>query len=163
MQYNCFHVFCRVLNFKFLLPTSFQHIFYWFLNFNFDCLHFNICWLLNFVSLQDPSALSRAQEEVGSVLQGRLPRYDDVKELKYLTRCIYESMRLYPHPPVCCILCPSHTMWSQCLSSVYCLGLDKAGSNCWCASWKLQGQCRSRYNDISVQYTSFSSGNHLGN
>lgn len=58
-----------------------------------------LTWTLYLLS-KDPSALSRAQEEVGSVLQGRLPRYDDVKELKYLTRCIYESMRLYPHPPV---------------------------------------------------------------
>ncbi|KAM0949494.1 putative carotene epsilon-hydroxylase [Dioscorea sansibarensis] len=58
-----------------------------------------LTWTLYLLS-KDPSALSRAQQEVGSVLQGRLPRYDDVKELKYLTRCIYESMRLYPHPPV---------------------------------------------------------------
>ncbi|MQL78749.1 hypothetical protein Taro_011194 [Colocasia esculenta] len=48
----------------------------------------------------DPSALSRAQEEVDRVLQGRAPSYEDVKELKYITRCIFESMRLYPHPPV---------------------------------------------------------------
>ncbi|XP_068645523.1 carotene epsilon-monooxygenase, chloroplastic isoform X2 [Aristolochia californica] len=44
--------------------------------------------------------LSRAQEEVDKVLQGRAPTYEDTKELKYLTRCINESMRLYPHPPV---------------------------------------------------------------
>ncbi|KAL8039604.1 hypothetical protein ABFX02_10G046900 [Erythranthe guttata] len=49
---------------------------------------------------KDPSSLRRAQEEVDSVLQGRLPTYEDIKNLKFLTRCIMESMRLYPHPPV---------------------------------------------------------------
>ncbi|XP_073001597.1 carotene epsilon-monooxygenase, chloroplastic [Typha latifolia] len=49
---------------------------------------------------KNPATLMRAQEEVDNVLQGRLPSYEDVKELKYLMRCINESMRLYPHPPV---------------------------------------------------------------
>ncbi|KAH0467753.1 hypothetical protein IEQ34_002786 [Dendrobium chrysotoxum] len=49
---------------------------------------------------EDSSALAKAQEEVDNVLGGKFPTYDDVKELKYLTRCIHESMRLYPHPPV---------------------------------------------------------------
>ncbi|KAL2933380.1 Carotene epsilon-monooxygenase chloroplastic [Bienertia sinuspersici] len=49
---------------------------------------------------KDPSSLSKAKEEVDKVLQGRLPSYEDTKELKYLTRCIVESLRLYPHPPV---------------------------------------------------------------
>ncbi|KAM7468246.1 hypothetical protein LguiB_015808 [Lonicera macranthoides] len=49
---------------------------------------------------KDPSSLKKAQEEVDRVLQGRLPTYDDVKDLKFLMRCINESMRLYPHPPV---------------------------------------------------------------
>ncbi|KAG6494494.1 hypothetical protein ZIOFF_049526 [Zingiber officinale] len=48
----------------------------------------------------DPSSLKRARHEVDEVLQGRPPRYEDVKELKYLMRCIHESLRLYPHPPV---------------------------------------------------------------
>lgn len=42
----------------------------------------------------------KAQEEVDRVLQGRPPTYADIKNLKFLTRCINESMRLYPHPPV---------------------------------------------------------------
>lgn len=42
----------------------------------------------------------KAQEEVDRVLQGRSPSYEDIKDLKFLTRCINESMRLYPHPPV---------------------------------------------------------------
>lgn len=58
--------------------------------------------LIHLFSLQDSSSLIKAQEEVDSVLQGRLPSYEDVKELKFLTRCIMESLRLYPHPPVGC-------------------------------------------------------------
>lgn len=42
----------------------------------------------------------KAQEEVDRVLQGRPPSFEDIKNLKYVTRCINESMRLYPHPPV---------------------------------------------------------------
>ena len=51
--------------------------------------------------MQDSSALMKAQEEVDRILQGRPPSYKDVKDLKFLTRCIIESLRLYPHPPVC--------------------------------------------------------------
>ncbi|KQJ97695.1 carotene epsilon-monooxygenase, chloroplastic [Brachypodium distachyon] len=58
-----------------------------------------LTWTVYLLS-KDPAALRRAQDEVDRVLQGRLPRYEDVKELKYLMRCINESMRLYPHPPV---------------------------------------------------------------
>lgn len=50
--------------------------------------------------MQDSSALAKAQEEVDRVLQGRRPAYEDIKDLKFLTRCIIESLRLYPHPPV---------------------------------------------------------------
>ncbi|XP_057462221.1 carotene epsilon-monooxygenase, chloroplastic-like isoform X2 [Actinidia eriantha] len=49
---------------------------------------------------KDPSSLKKAQEEVDRVLQGRPPTYEDIKDLKFLTRCINESLRLYPHPPV---------------------------------------------------------------
>ncbi|XP_038982737.1 carotene epsilon-monooxygenase, chloroplastic isoform X3 [Phoenix dactylifera] len=58
-----------------------------------------LTWTLYLLS-KDSSTLIKAQQEVDEVLQGRLPRYEDVKELKYLMRCINESMRLYPHPPV---------------------------------------------------------------
>ncbi|KZV58072.1 carotene epsilon-monooxygenase, chloroplastic-like [Dorcoceras hygrometricum] len=44
--------------------------------------------------------LRKARDEVDKVLQGLLPTYEDIKNLKFLTRCIMESMRLYPHPPV---------------------------------------------------------------
>lgn len=57
------------------------------------------CNLMDFF-LQNPATLVKAQEEIDRVLQGRLPTYENIKELKYLTRCIYESLRLYPHPPV---------------------------------------------------------------
>lgn len=49
---------------------------------------------------KSPSTLRKAQEEVDKILQGRAPTFEDVKNLKFLTRCINESMRLYPHPPV---------------------------------------------------------------
>ncbi|KAL6905297.1 hypothetical protein ACP4OV_002898 [Aristida adscensionis] len=63
-------------------------------------LTWTIYLLSNITILKDSAALRKAQDEVDRVLQGRLPRYEDVKELKYLMRCINESMRLYPHPPV---------------------------------------------------------------
>ncbi|XP_019186395.1 PREDICTED: carotene epsilon-monooxygenase, chloroplastic [Ipomoea nil] len=49
---------------------------------------------------KNPSALRKAQEEVDKVLGGRNPTYEDIKNLKFVTRCITESLRLYPHPPV---------------------------------------------------------------
>ncbi|XP_058212749.1 carotene epsilon-monooxygenase, chloroplastic isoform X1 [Rhododendron vialii] len=49
---------------------------------------------------KDPLALSKVQEEVDRVLKGRPPTYEDIKNLKFLTCCINESLRLYPHPPV---------------------------------------------------------------
>ncbi|KAK9158718.1 hypothetical protein Scep_005292 [Stephania cephalantha] len=58
-----------------------------------------LTWTVYLLS-KNPSSLIKAQEEVDRVLQGRFPTYEDVKELKYLMRCINESMRLYPHPPV---------------------------------------------------------------
>ncbi|XP_059646791.1 carotene epsilon-monooxygenase, chloroplastic [Cornus florida] len=58
-----------------------------------------LTWTLYLLS-KDPSSLIKAQEEVDRVLQGRPPGYEDIKDLKFLMRCINESMRLYPHPPV---------------------------------------------------------------
>ncbi|KAL5724940.1 carotene epsilon-hydroxylase [Ranunculus cassubicifolius] len=58
-----------------------------------------LTWTLYLLS-KNPSSLTTALEEIDRVLQGRRPTYDDIKELKYVTRCINESMRLYPHPPV---------------------------------------------------------------
>ncbi|CAM8964623.1 unnamed protein product [Rhodiola kirilowii] len=58
-----------------------------------------LTWTLYLLS-KNSSSLRKAQEEIDQVLQGRNPTYEDVKELKFVTRCINESMRLYPHPPV---------------------------------------------------------------
>ena len=44
---------------------------------------------------------SQAQAEVDAVLGGReTMTVADYKALRYTMRCINESMRLYPHPPV---------------------------------------------------------------
>ncbi|KAJ7554463.1 hypothetical protein O6H91_06G141600 [Diphasiastrum complanatum] len=58
-----------------------------------------LTWTVYLLS-KNPTALVKVQAELTEVLRGRKPKYADVKELKYLTRCINESMRLYPHPPV---------------------------------------------------------------
>ncbi|XP_017977955.1 PREDICTED: carotene epsilon-monooxygenase, chloroplastic [Theobroma cacao] len=58
-----------------------------------------LTWTLYLLS-KDSSTLLKAREEVDRVLKGRPPAYEDIKDLKFLTRCITESLRLYPHPPV---------------------------------------------------------------
>ncbi|XP_022746498.1 carotene epsilon-monooxygenase, chloroplastic [Durio zibethinus] len=58
-----------------------------------------LTWTLYLLS-KDSSSLLKAQQEVDRVLEGRPPAYEDIKDLKFLTRCITESLRLYPHPPV---------------------------------------------------------------
>ncbi|XWS59588.1 hypothetical protein CRYUN_Cryun08bG0135000 [Craigia yunnanensis] len=58
-----------------------------------------LTWTLYLLS-KNPSSLLKAQQEVDRVLEGRPPAYEDIKDLKFLTRCITESLRLYPHPPV---------------------------------------------------------------
>ncbi|XP_031285161.1 carotene epsilon-monooxygenase, chloroplastic isoform X2 [Pistacia vera] len=58
-----------------------------------------LTWTLYLLS-KDSDSLIKAQEEVDRVLHGRPPSFEDVKDLKFIMRCINESMRLYPHPPV---------------------------------------------------------------
>ncbi|XP_059462793.1 carotene epsilon-monooxygenase, chloroplastic [Corylus avellana] len=58
-----------------------------------------LTWTLYLLS-KNSTSLVKAQEEIDRVLQGRPPTYEDIKDLKFLTRCIIESLRLYPHPPV---------------------------------------------------------------
>lgn len=58
-----------------------------------------LTWTVYLLS-KNPGPLAKAQDELERVLGGRRPEFEDIKELKYLTRCISESMRLYPHPPV---------------------------------------------------------------
>lgn len=45
---------------------------------------------------QNPECEARLHEELDSVLQGRLPTYEDIPNLPYTEMVISESMRLYP-------------------------------------------------------------------
>jgi cytochrome P450 len=49
-------------------------------------------WLL----AQHPAAAARLAEELGAVLGGRAPSFDDVPQLRYTHDLIAEAMRLYP-------------------------------------------------------------------
>ncbi|CAM6075323.1 unnamed protein product [Sphagnum tenellum] len=49
---------------------------------------------------QNPAATAKLQKEVDSVLGDKLPNTEDMKNLKYTSRVINESLRLYPQPPV---------------------------------------------------------------
>lgn len=80
-----------------MIVSSLSAIFPFFPGFG---LYAYLRFLLSLFVIQDSSSLEKARDEVDKVLQGRLPTYEDIKNLKFLTRCIMESMRLYPHPPV---------------------------------------------------------------
>ncbi|CAL5220979.1 g3089 [Coccomyxa viridis] len=59
-----------------------------------------LTWTLYLLE-QNPSAMAKAHEEVDRVMgQKAQPEVADYTQLKYLMRCVNESMRLYPHPPV---------------------------------------------------------------
>mmetsp|Transcript_29603 Transcript_29603/g.96419 ORF Transcript_29603/g.96419 Transcript_29603/m.96419 type:complete len:556 (-) Transcript_29603:246-1913(-) len=59
-----------------------------------------LTWTL-YLLAQNADKMAEAQREIDRVLgPERAPAFDDYAELKYLTRCVNESMRLYPHPPV---------------------------------------------------------------
>ncbi|KAJ0966589.1 hypothetical protein J5N97_023506 [Dioscorea zingiberensis] len=58
-----------------------------------------LTWTFYLLS-KEPSIMSKLQDEVDSVLGDRLPTLEDMKKLKYTTRVINESLRLYPQPPV---------------------------------------------------------------
>jgi cytochrome P450 len=45
---------------------------------------------------QNPEAEARFHAEIDTVLDGRLPTFDDLPQLKYVERVFSESMRLYP-------------------------------------------------------------------
>ncbi|WOL18249.1 protein LUTEIN DEFICIENT 5, chloroplastic [Canna indica] len=47
-----------------------------------------------------PEVVAKLQDEVDTVLGDRFPTIEDMKKLKYTTRVINESLRLYPQPPV---------------------------------------------------------------
>ncbi len=43
----------------------------------------------------------QAQQEIDDIMGDRpQPNMQDYMKLKYVMRCVNESMRLYPHPPV---------------------------------------------------------------
>lgn len=48
----------------------------------------------------NPNVVAKLQEEVDSVIGDRFPTLEDMKKLKYTTRVMNESLRLYPQPPV---------------------------------------------------------------
>ncbi|KAL8122351.1 protein LUTEIN DEFICIENT 5, chloroplastic isoform X1 [Apium graveolens] len=58
-----------------------------------------LTWTFYLLS-KEPSAMLKLQNEVDSVLGDRIPTIEDMKKLKYTTRVINESLRLYPQPPV---------------------------------------------------------------
>lgn len=58
-----------------------------------------LTWTFYLLSTE-PSVLSKLQAEVDSVLGDRFPTIEDMKKLKYTSRVINESLRLYPQPPV---------------------------------------------------------------
>ncbi|XP_027184401.1 protein LUTEIN DEFICIENT 5, chloroplastic [Coffea eugenioides] len=58
-----------------------------------------LTWTFYLLS-KEPSVLAKLQNEVDAVLGDRFPTMEDLKKLKYTTRVINESLRLYPQPPV---------------------------------------------------------------
>ncbi|PKI55503.1 hypothetical protein CRG98_024115 [Punica granatum] len=58
-----------------------------------------LTWTFYLLS-KEPRAVANLQNEVDSVLGDRYPTIEDMKKLKYTTRVINESLRLYPQPPV---------------------------------------------------------------
>ncbi|KAL8160118.1 hypothetical protein V2J09_001655 [Rumex salicifolius] len=58
-----------------------------------------LTWTFYLLS-REPSVVLKLQNEVDSVLGDRFPSIEDMKKLKYTTRVINESLRLYPQPPV---------------------------------------------------------------
>lgn len=58
-----------------------------------------LTWTFYLLS-KEPSVMLKLQNEVDSVLGDRIPTIEDMKKLKYTTRVINESLRLYPQPPV---------------------------------------------------------------
>lgn len=58
-----------------------------------------LTWTFYLLS-KGPIVMSKLQNEVDCVLGDRFPTIEDMKRLKYTTRVINESLRLYPQPPV---------------------------------------------------------------
>lgn len=59
-----------------------------------------LTWTL-YLLAQNPHTMAKAQEEVDKVMGADdQPSVEAYGQLRYLLRCVSESMRLYPHPPV---------------------------------------------------------------
>ncbi|CAN6485883.1 unnamed protein product [Victoria cruziana] len=58
-----------------------------------------LTWTFYLLS-KEPNVMSKLQTEVDCVLGDRFPTIADIQNLKYTTRVVNESMRLYPQPPV---------------------------------------------------------------
>lgn len=59
-----------------------------------------LTWTM-YLLAQNPEKMVKAQEEIDRVIGSRTElTTSDFQELKYVLRCVNESMRLYPHPPV---------------------------------------------------------------
>lgn len=58
-----------------------------------------LTWTLHCCSTR-PDVVQRMQQEVDSVIGDRCPTLEDIRALRFTTRVINESMRLYPQPPV---------------------------------------------------------------
>lgn len=58
-----------------------------------------LTWTFYLLS-KEPGVMSKLQDEVDAILGDRFPTIEDVKKLKYTSRVINESLRLYPQPPV---------------------------------------------------------------
>jgi cytochrome P450 len=62
---------------------------------------------------QHPDAEAKLHDELTTVLEGRIPRYEDIANLRYTRMVIEESMRLYP---------PAHTFGRQPIAADEVLG-----------------------------------------
>ncbi|XP_031503409.1 protein LUTEIN DEFICIENT 5, chloroplastic [Nymphaea colorata] len=58
-----------------------------------------LTWTFYLLS-KEPNVMTKLQTEVDCVLGDRFPTIEDIQNLKYTTRVVNESMRLYPQPPV---------------------------------------------------------------
>lgn len=57
-----------------------------------------LSWMFYLMHRQDadPAVVRQLQEETDRILQGGLPTYDTVKQMKYTEACFHETLRLYP-------------------------------------------------------------------
>lgn len=64
----------------------------------FDTSASSLAWICYLLS-QHPKVQTKVQNEVDRVLAGRLPEFEDLDKLDYLTCMVKEAMRLYPPVP----------------------------------------------------------------